>query len=344
MSPTITTDKQLVLRDTTEATLSLLAANTDAEAVLVQLDDDGKVPQEECLALFQALAYFPRLVNLRVTFLRFPLPVTALTAILSQPTSRIANLELIGITLSGKIQEYLALVESIRQQSSLESIELAHCSFVEAKISLDPLLRALSTVPTLQHVSLTGTKVSPSESPSWDCQYLQQLILQLTSLKIGSMQDIKYEQIAVIMEALEDPSCSIKELVITDQELESESLESIADMLRINISIEDFIIELHDPAEVVTIAEALQHRKSNIKRLSLVGDWAEDAKLDFYSKARRALLDMVQTNVKIENLYLGESDATIDLSNEMATYVKLNVDSQRGLFSNDKMHALCCCH
>lgn len=323
MVPVMGDDQYLVLRNDAGSSLDVLWHNPDVTHVSVECE--VPLSEKDFLSVFQSLAHHRKMTNLRVRCLQNALPVAALSAVINDPACQICDLTLEGLCLTGKVQEYMAFTEALRL-CSLQHIRIDCCEFMDNRISLDPFVRALSSIATLESVYLSDTEIAYDNKP-WDCHYFSSLVSQIRSLELNEMPDIYLQQICLLAQALENPSCALKELTIQNQCLTSEGIHRLAQMLQRNNSLETVTIDVDCVEDVIVIAKSLQDRKhpSKIQRLSFPGDWGQ-ANQGYHSDVRKALLGMVQSNNSIEILSLGNDKS--DLSIEMARYIKIKADNR----------------
>ena len=324
-STTTTTTTQLVLRQDAKSCLAQIQNSQNTESVSVEFD--GCTSDNDFISVFQALSHLPRVQRLRVIGLNHnnvnpSLPIQALSVVIHDPFGKLCHLHLENINLSGTVGDYMGLVGSLRL-CSLQSIQMDQCEFADQHISLDPFIRALATISTLERLSLSRTKIAPEGNGDgcWKCQCLQPLLPQLRALSLNDMPEMQHEQISSLADALESPWCALKELTIQNQALKRQSIHRIAKMLETNHSLEELTIGMRCKEEVVVLARSIQKRPSGLKRLSLPGDWGQQQE-DFYSDTRHVLLEMVQASPSMVLLDLGE--ATCDLSIELNNYTTMN--------------------
>ena len=323
MAPEMDDDEYLVLRNDAGSSLDVLWHNPDVTHVSVECE--VPLSEKEYMSVFQSLAHHRKMTNLRVRCLQNALPVAALSAVMNDPACRICDLTLEGICLAGKVQEYMAFIEALRL-CSLQHIRIDCCEFMNNHISLDPFVRALSSISTLESVYLADTEIAYDNKP-WDCHYFSSLVSQIRSLELNEMPDVYLEQICLLAQALENQSCALKELTIQNQCLTTECIDRLAQMLQKNTSLEAVTIDVGSVEDVIAIAKSLQDPKQpcKIQRLSFPGDWGQ-ANQGYNSDVRKALLEMVQSNNSIEKLSLGDDKS--DLSIEMARYIKIKTDNR----------------
>lgn len=321
--------QDLVLDGDIGSCLDLLWRNRKATSVVIDNRKRG-ISQDDCLTLFRSLANNPRIRRLRVRNLKNPLPAKALSVVINDPGSRLRHLHLERVTLTGKIGDYMVLIESLRF-CTLQSIHMYYCEFDDKKLSLDPLVRGMATIATLEHVSLAGTKLAP-EGRKWTPGCLQQLLPQLRSLTLKDIPNFRHRQLCALLSALEHPTCALRELTLQKQNLSEKSIVRIAQMLQKNTSLQELTLDVASADNVVVIARALnEKRHRSLLRLSFPGEWGQQH-LDFYSEARQVLLNMVQTNTQLSRVSLGDDKNS--LSAEMAKYVNMNLAYRRPMFGS----------
>jgi hypothetical protein len=219
----------------------------------------------------------------------------------------------------------LVLVESFRL-CSLQSVRMDRCEFADSNIALDPLVRAFATIPTLETLSLSRTKLAP-EGKVWTCQCLQHLMPHLRSLSLSEMPDLQHDQLCLLAVALEEPSAVLKELKIQKQELSDHCLSRIGSMLCKTPSLQELSIDVKSTDQVISITKNLAREKSSsLLRLSFPGEWGQQEGDDYCSEIRRVLLDMVQTNAQLTHLVLGNDKCM--LSQETSNYISMNTANQ----------------
>ena len=132
-------EQELILSGDIRSCLDLLWRKREATSLVINFSNDG-ISQDDCLTLFRSLAHYSSMMRLHVGELRNALPVKALSAVFNDPDNQLRHLTLERVKLTGKVGDYMVLVESLRL-CSLQSIRMDHCEFDDKNISLDPLVR-----------------------------------------------------------------------------------------------------------------------------------------------------------------------------------------------------------
>ena len=254
-------DKDLVLKGDIGSCLDLLWRKREAASVVVDFADHG-LSEDDCLTLFRSLANYPSMVQLHVRDSKSPLPIKAFSALINDPGSRLRHLSLQGVTMTGKVGDYMILVESFRL-CSLQSFYMNHCEFDNKNISLDPLVLGLATIATLEHVTIINTDLAP-QGKEWTPHCLQLLLPQLQSLSLQEIPSLRQKQMCMLLSALEDPTCALKVLNLQQQNLSTESIIGIAQMLQKNTSLEELSLGVSCADNVAVIAKALEKRHQGL--------------------------------------------------------------------------------
>ncbi|CAB9512385.1 expressed unknown protein [Seminavis robusta] len=320
---------ELVLRGDLGDCMDALWEHRTATTIVVEFFEN--MSETECLMLFAILAGYSTMTSLRVSSLmdKNKLPIKALKALLRNPSVRLDSLHLDTIKLTGDIKDYLVFVESLRL-CSLRSVRLEDCEFEDPTIALDPLIRGLATIPTLEHVSLARTKLAPV-GIVWNCQCLFPLLPQVRSLTLEEMPDFKTNTICLLALAIEDPSCALKELKILKHRLTRKSIAYIGRMLCKTQSLQDFTLEVKNCRQVIQLAKDLTNniQSSSLRCLHFPGEWGASRESDYISGLRRAMIDMLQIQVQLKKITLG--DRKCGLSRELARYVKMNQQNEQAI-------------
>jgi hypothetical protein len=222
--------------------------------------------------------------------------------------------------------------EALRNHRVLKEFRIESCQLSEElqeSCALDPLVHALATIPTLQVVSFTGTRISGLGILSGES--LGSLCQSATSLKSLSLRHFRIteEHTRRICPAIA-ASTTLKELTLGKCQSDNKHLDaSMAQMLRDNSSLERFCLQLAESdstaggIDLVEMAEALESNVT-LKELTIWGATTE--------KSQKSFVDMIQINCTLENLWLDET--LVQFQSEIFLYVSLNQAGRRRLLED----------
>lgn len=145
----------------------------------------------------ETLIQMPNLRKLELKFNELDhfvsLSMSAMTKILASPSSRLKELAFENVRFSGTPKEMMSLAKAIQNHSSLKKVCLTKCNGEEGA-SLDPIIRALSMVPTMRELELSETTIDSNhgsgELSEWDGESLASLCQSPSQLKILALKDI----------------------------------------------------------------------------------------------------------------------------------------------------------
>jgi hypothetical protein len=156
----------LDLEKGTQPVLDLLRSHqvsSTVEYIRVEYWGDGNilVSDMELIAIFGIIGALPMLKELRIEFDELPLPAQALRSALSCRPARLRYLALEDVRLSGSFEDFEDAAEAVRRAPSLKTVRMYRCGPAQdTRATLDPIVVALSRIPTLKDVTLSNTHLS----------------------------------------------------------------------------------------------------------------------------------------------------------------------------------------
>jgi len=198
--------------------------------------------------------------------LGYDLPVSLVTTVLSSSsTTKLQQLVICGMVLTGSPQEFQAWLQALARHKSLQVLRLIRCTFrqfdnvnqngVENDLLVEELCRILATeIPTFQEVELcplTLTYVADMGEVSLSPRAMQCLYESPQSLtvRLDNVELTANDHILPLFRALEERS-QLKAVSLdgTCQIDTVQALQGIAKMLRQNQTLQDFSMSLPTPA------------------------------------------------------------------------------------------------
>ena len=183
----------LDLRLGVAAILSKIQLGLESEGVIIRNCDrhtgefatnvDTKEGLLELLAIFESVAFMPKLKHVQIHFAKstgpekpHPLPAQLLSSIINQ-NMELWYLRFQGLLLTDASGKYEGLANALRMHPALERIHFIICA-PEDGLTFDPILAALPGIPTLYDVELIDlTITSPSRAKTWTGDTLLHLAL-----------------------------------------------------------------------------------------------------------------------------------------------------------------------
>ena len=249
-------------------------------------DGNVLVSDEELIDIFGIIGALPRIQELRIEFDELPLPARALQNVLSCPTSRLRYLALEDVRISGSFGDFEGVADAVKRSTSLRTVRMYRCGPSEdTRATLDPIIAALATVPTLKDVTISSTHCSDEalgmlgDSNSLEVVALDHMTVcgeplsQLCGSK--SIQDLKFwgmpelNDDATFLTSALTSNQALRMLRIRHCHLQQESSNLLAEMIGQNTGLERLSLEnMHwkDFGEPLRKAFALNH---SLKSFSL---------------------------------------------------------------------------
>jgi hypothetical protein len=222
---------------------------------------------EQGRKLFEAIGDLPYCETLFCDFPNpregFPLQMHALTCVLTG-FSPLKHLTLRNVVLARHEQE---VAEALQRHGYLEEFHAENLLLVNRKITLDPLLQALSCIPTLKIVEI---RMKRRQSGALTMRPLQQLCRSKSLLVLKLWQVKLTEELAVLMADALHSNETLKCLTLFDCGLTRNGYEALSHMLRVN----DTLVELQlydegmDDLCCMAIASGLE-RNSTLQALTM---------------------------------------------------------------------------
>lgn len=318
-------------------------------------ENDGSSSEEASLTrrrLFQAVGRLPKLEELKIDayagMATFPLEVLAQTII---GTRKLKELELWDLKLTlenvdedGTSPDLENLNIALRNHPSLEKFTLYNCQLRESSVcTLDPLLRALATIPALKKVYITAAAAvsSASESVSFTRSALEDLCRSPSLQEIGlwkfnflySSQQETADPLALLAPAIAETDI-LRMFEFGKCHLSREGDEALAAMLEVNTSLEELDLHLDSSdskggksvCEIVATAKALQSQNTTLKRLKLWGL--------LNRSNQEALVRMICDNYSLETCRLLDADR--DISAQIDFYIALNRGGRKYFLTSEQ--------
>jgi len=249
-------------------------------------DGNVLVSDEELITIFGIIGRLPRIKELIIEFDELPLPAKALRNALSCSTSRLRFLALEDVRISGTLQDFKDVAAAIQQSRSLRAVRLYRCGpAFDSRASLDPIIAALASVPTLKDITISSTHCSEEvlgmlgESNSLEVVAMDHMTISGPSLRqlcqSRSIQDLKFwgmpelDENATYLTSALVSNQALKILRIRYCRLHQESARLLSDMLYRNSQLESLSLEnVHWKDFGTSLQKSLTSNKS-LKSLSL---------------------------------------------------------------------------
>ena len=222
---------------------------------------------EQGCKLFEAIGDLPYCESIVCDFPNpreaFPLQMHALTCVLTG-FSPLRHLTLNNIVLARHEHE---LAEALQRHRYLEEFHVKNLLLVNRKITLDPLLQAMSAIPTLKIVEI---RMKRRQSGALTMRPLQQLCRSKSLLVLKLWQVKLTEELAVLLADALHSNETLKGLTLFDCGLTRNGYEALSHMLRVN----DTLVELQlydegmDDLCCMAIASGLE-RNSTLQALTM---------------------------------------------------------------------------
>jgi hypothetical protein len=244
------------------------------------------VSDEELIAIFGIIGSLPRIRELRIEFDELPLPAQALRNALACPTSKLRYLALEDVRLSGSIRDFQDVAEAVRKSTSLRTFRMYRCGPAhDTRATLDPIIAALSDVPTLKDITLSSTHLSDralgtlGRSHSLECVSLDHM--SISGLPLGelcrsqSIKELKFwgmpeinDDVSYLTFALNNNPC-LKMLRLRYCHLNEESGVKISQMISENTVLESLSLENIDWKSFGGPFQQAFERNNTLKSLSM---------------------------------------------------------------------------
>jgi hypothetical protein len=318
---------------------SLVDTETLVESVFVKgamSRDVGRIPDDSSLAVFQALSGLTQILRLEVSgdgrFGGLFLPVQALILALQKRPSKLQSLRLGNVILTSasptsalRSADMQALAQSLRKLPHLISIDLVRCrtedaALLQLQMTLQPIIQAISSMPTLQQAMLCETVISPTGTGLYLGELCKSRSLQKLWWK--TMPGMTDDHIASMAESLliADNASSLRELTIRSHGLGARAGRAIAHLLRFNTTIQVINLDLDQAAYGLVIAEALHHHNRTLQCLD-VWAWGGELHPDSSRAITQVFTDMLQVNTGLRFLTFQGLDWT---NPHIDFYLRLN--------------------
>ncbi|CAB9498593.1 Inherit from KOG: leucine rich repeat containing [Seminavis robusta] len=232
------------------------------EYIRVEYWGDGNVlvSDDELIVIFGIIGSLPRIRELRIEFDELPLPAQALRNAMAHPYSRIRYIALEDVRLSGSLADFEDVADAVRRSASLKTFRMYRCGpSPETRATLDPIITALSDIPTLKDVTLSTTHLSPEalgalgRSKSLETVSLDHMTISALPLaelcQSQSIKDLKFWGMPEInddissMESALAINNSLKMLRVRYCHLNQNSGVHIARMIAANKTLESITLE-----------------------------------------------------------------------------------------------------
>jgi hypothetical protein len=323
---------------------SLVDTETLVESVFVKgamSRDAGRIPDDIALAVFQALSGLTQVLRLEVSgdgrFGGLFLPVEAMILALQKRSSKLQSLRLGNVILTSasptfalRSADMQALAQSLRKLPHLISIDLVRCrtegTLLQLQMTLQPIIQAISSMPSLQQAMLCETVISPTGTGLYLGELCKSRSLQKLWWK--TMPGMTDDHIASMAESLliAGNASSLRELTIRSHGLGARAGRAIAHLLRFNTTIQVINLDLDQAAYGLVIAEALHHYNRTLQCLD-VWAWGGELHPDSSRAITQVFTDMLQVNTGLRFLTFQGLDWT---NPHIDFYLRLNrADRQR---------------
>lgn len=193
----------------------------------------------------------------------FPLQLHAFTCVLTG-CSPLRSLSLRNVVLSRHEHE---VAEALQRHQYLREFQVKNLLLVDRKITLDPLLSALSCIPTLKLVEIRMKRRQSgalSLGPLRDlCQSKSLVVLKLWQVKLT-------EELMVVLADVLQRNHKLKALTLFDCNLTRNGYIALAHMLKVNTTLRELQLydESMDDTCCVVIASGLE-RNSTLQALTV---------------------------------------------------------------------------
>jgi hypothetical protein len=332
---------------------SLVVTETLVESVFVKgamSRDAGRIPDDISLAVFQALSGLTQVLRLEISgdgrFGGLFLPVQAIQLALQQkrPPNKLQSLRLGNVILTCasptsalRSATMQALAQSLRRLPNLISIDLVRCRTEEAttifqqqqlQMTLQPIIQAIASMPSLQQVMLCETVISPTGTTGL---YLGELCKSKSLQKLWwktmpGMTDVHIVSMVESLLLVGNDALSLRELTIRSHGLGARAGSAIAHLLRFNTTIQVINLDLDQAGYGLVIAEALHHSNRTLQCLD-VWAWGGELHPDSSLAITQVFTDMLQVNTSLRFLTFQGLDWT---NPHIDFYLRLNrADRQR---------------
>lgn len=257
------------------------------------------------------------------------------------------QLGLYNVNADGSSEDLEMLESSLHNHPSLEKFTLYNCQLREdVSCTLDPLLRALASIPTLKQVYVTAAAAASStlSHVSFTCAALEDLCRSKSLQKLGlwkfnlphSQRQGQPEDPLALMAPAIAKTNNMKMFEFGKCRLSQTGDEALAAMLERNTSLEEIDLHLDSTTgestldegdcAIVATAAALEKHNTTLKRLKLWGLMTR--------RSQEALVMMMRHNYSLETCRLLDADR--DISEKIGFFIGLNRAGRKGFLSRDK--------
>ncbi|CAB9514728.1 expressed unknown protein [Seminavis robusta] len=299
----------------------------------------GRIPDAVSLSVFQALSGLTRVQRWEVSgdgrFGGLYLPVQAMTVALQHCPPNLLHLRLGNVILTSasptaalRCADMQSLAQSLRKLPRLTSIDLVRCRTEEtiqqnhpepAKMTLQPLVQAISSMSTLQQAMFCETVISGNTG-----LYLGELCKSPSLQKLwwktmpGMTDDHIVSMAACLMNSTR--TSSLRELTIRSHGLGARAGYAIAELLRFNTTLQVINLDLGQAAYGIPIAAALHHCNTTLQCLD-VWAWGGELHSDSSRAITKVFTDMLEVNTSLKFLTFQGLDWT---NPHIDYYLRLN--------------------
>lgn len=199
------------------------------------------VNMEQGRHLFEAIGDLPKCEELFIDFPDprdgFPLQLHALTCVLTG-ISPLKTLSLRNVVLT---RHEVELAEALQSHQYLREVQIKNLLLTDRSINLDPLLHALSCIPTLRIVEI---RLKRRQSGACSIEALQALC-RSKSLVVLKLWQVKLtEELVVFMSEALEKNKALRALTLFDCNLSYNAYIAIAHMLKQNTGLKE--LQLYD--------------------------------------------------------------------------------------------------
>lgn len=252
-----------------EEVLAAIQKNGKSQFVCVETKQQI-VQRHEIMSLFQALScIFFRLKKCFIKKVQ-ALPAECLATLLMRQ-SNLEFLYLQNVTLFADQEGVRRLAQAFRLHQGLRKIRLYMSRpALGTNITLDPIVSAMASIPTLEEVALIHSSLVSSNDQRWEGKSLRDLC-RSESLKVLTLTfattSLKDEQIAMMADSLQSNNV-LKKLSIRGS-LGRVAGVALGRLLRGNSMLEQLRVQLDLNEHALPIIAAMHHN-TNLKQLGLV--------------------------------------------------------------------------
>lgn len=258
-----------------ETALSQLLTEQQLQVLGIRMDDRTR-ERQSCL---DALNGAPTTELCQLTLssrLEWSLPLPVLTRVLRR-SHLLSSMRLHSISFEGTKEDFDDFCDSFRNLPSLKEVHLVDCCLIDQSIPLDPLLRTLAVIPTMESVEIYAMDLARESSVSLMSPESLGALCRSPTITTLSLQDLELndEHVQEIASALKDNE-AMKSLTLWDCNVSDQGGEALASMLEVNTPLEKMDLSFNDlsNAAYTAIATAL-HTNETLWSLSLHGNCSQ---------------------------------------------------------------------